>query len=333
MKCFIKSAINCTGLFRQFLPFVQPGVAILRYHSVVDSPNHYANSIGTGIIHSTDIFKQQMELIALKYNPVSLDDVLLFLRDGKLLPRSAVAVTFDDGFVDNHDVAMPILDHCGVPATFYVTVSSLESPVPPWYISLRHAFFTSHQKVWTSEEDGIVFPLSDDQTRNNALVKACQQCAKLAGAMQNTVVGGIEKNLCVPQFFPDPGLMLTWAQVKNIRSRGHIIGSHTLTHPNMAYITDSNVLFEEMSSSKKQIEYHLNEPVIHFSYPSPMLEPHWSERTIEACRNAGYETAVTCSSGKVRSGDDTLALKRVWVPFTMQEFKWYLDSTLLGRTL
>jgi hypothetical protein len=61
----------------------------------------------------------------------------------------------------------------------------------------------------------------------------------------------------------------------------------------MAYVEDTDILQKEFSSSKRQIEEHLGEPVIHFSYPSPMLEPHLSERTIGACMQAGYLTATT----------------------------------------
>lgn len=332
-KSAIINAINFTRVLTPFISFASEGVAILRYHSVRENPENIADSIGIGITHSARLFKEQMELLARKYSPVSMDNVLDFVQGGKALPPRSVAITFDDGFVDNYEVAKPILDFYGIPATFYVTVSSLESPHPPWYIRLRHAFFTSHQKIWLSNEEGTSCQLSDEQSRNSALIMACQQCAKLAGKALNKAIAEIEEMLQVATYVPDPSLMLTWEQVKRIHAGGHIIGSHTLTHPNMAYIQDADILLEEMASSKKQIEEYLGEPVIHFSYPSPMLEPHWSEHTIDACRKTGYKTATTCTSGKVLREDNPLALKRMWVPFNMQEFKWYLDCTLLGRTM
>jgi len=332
-KSTIINAINFSGILSPIISMVSDGVAVLRYHSVQDAPEAVTNSIGIGITHSAGLFREQMELLARKYTLVTMDCVLNYLQGARALPPRSVAITFDDGFVDNYEVAKPILDFYGVPATFYVTVSSLESPYPPWYIRLRHAFSTSCQKMWLSNDEGIYFQLSDDHSRNSALVKACQLCAKLAGNEQNNLITAIEEMLQVDSYMPDPSLMLTWEQVKRIHAAGHIIGSHTLTHPNMAYINDADILFEEMISSKKQIEEHLGKPVIHFSYPSPMLEPHWSEQTVDACRRAGYMTATTCTSGKVRNGDNPLALKRMWVPFNMQEFKWYLDCTLLGRTM
>jgi peptidoglycan/xylan/chitin deacetylase (PgdA/CDA1 family) len=332
-KKILKNCINATGLFRHALSLVQPGVVVLRYHSVQEKPDTVLNSIGVGITHSSDLFIKQMELLAKDYTPVSLDDVLAYLRKDKTPPPRAVAITFDDGFVDNYEIAKPILDHYGIPATFYVTVSSLEAPHPPWYIRLRHAFFTTSLKTWVGRDTMREFSLTDAQARNYALVNACEECAKLAGRAQDEAVSVIEEKLAVSSFAPNPSLMLNWEQVKSIHGSGHLIGSHTMTHPNMAYVKDLNLLQTELSLSKQIIENYLGAPVSHFSYPSPMLEPHWSEQTIDACRRAGYLTATTCTSGKVRIGDNPLAIKRMWVPFNMQDFEWYLNCNLVGREL
>lgn len=333
MKQILKSWIIASGILKHIQNITPQSVAVLRYHSVLDRPTDFEKSIGTGIIHSSDQFNAQMELLARKYNPVSLDDVLSFLEGGRKLPPRAVAVTFDDGFVDNYEIAKPILDHYGIPAAFYIAVSSIESPFPPWYIRLRHAFYTSTESSWFDQVCKKKYLLTDGFTRNDALVRACQQCAPLAGRAQDLAVAELETQLQVEAYKPDPGLMLTWDQIRRIQSAGHIIGSHTLTHPNMAYVADLDILKHEMISSKEQIERHIGAPVIHFSYPSPMLEPHWSDHTIDVCKMAGYLTATTCTSGKVVQGDNPLAIKRMWVPDTLQEFEWCLSWTLLGRTL
>ena len=333
MKQLIKEGIIECKIFKHILSFASPGVAVLRYHSVLERPDDFAKSIGTGIIHSSNIFKAQMQLLAREYNPVSLDDILLFLEEGRNLPPRAVAVTFDDGFADNYEIAKPILDHFGIPASFYIAVSSIESPLPPWYIRLRHAFYTSTESSWHDQGCERQYLLTENIARNDALVRACQKCAPLAGIAQDLAVSELEMQLQVEAFKPDPGLMLTWDQVRHLLAAGHIIGSHTLTHSNMAYVDDPDILMHEMVSSKEQLELHLGAPAIHFSYPSPMLEPHWSDRTIDACRSAGYRTATTCTPGKVISGDNPLAIKRMWVPFTIQEFEWCLNWTLFGRKM
>lgn len=329
----IRDNFASSWLISHVISLLPPSVAVLRYHSVQERPEDNINSIGIGITHSAALFREQIELVARKYHPVSLDDILNFLKHGKTLPRRAVAITFDDGFADNYEIAMPILNHYEVPATFYITVGSVESAYPPWYVRLRHAFFLTTLRQWKDPNNEHLFQLDTSAEKNVALVSACKRCAKLAGRIQHEMVAMIENELEVVPFLPSSSIMLTWDQIRLLRRCGHIIGSHTLTHPNMAYIEGKDILTRELLDSKKQIEKNLGEPVIHFSYPSPMLEPHWNETTISACRNVGYETATTCTSGNVRKADNPLAIKRVWVPFNLPDLRWYLDATLMGKVM
>ena len=62
-------------------------VLILRYDSVQEEPNDYADLIGAGIIHSAAAFERQMAIISREYHPVTLDDVLSFLCGERRLPR------------------------------------------------------------------------------------------------------------------------------------------------------------------------------------------------------------------------------------------------------
>jgi len=110
------------------------------YHSVMDDPLQAASTLG-GIVHSTKVFREQMELIARDYNTLTLADVLLFVQGEKEPPTRSVAITFDDGYADNFEVAMPVLDQTGVPAAFYVVVDCVENARLPWPARLRYAFY------------------------------------------------------------------------------------------------------------------------------------------------------------------------------------------------
>src|SRR5918996_5478741 len=89
-------------LARRFAPY---RIVILRYHSVRNEPYAGVNVIPSSIVHSTEIFTRQMEFIARHYSPVTMDDILAYLRGRRSLPKNAVAVTFDDGYTDNCDIA------------------------------------------------------------------------------------------------------------------------------------------------------------------------------------------------------------------------------------
>src|SRR5258708_2191633 len=86
---------------------LKPSAAvILTYHSIREEPDD--EWIGPGITHSTKIFTRHMELVCRRFHPVTLEDILMFLEGERTLPPRAVAVTFDDGFLDNFETAAPI---------------------------------------------------------------------------------------------------------------------------------------------------------------------------------------------------------------------------------
>ena len=126
--------------------------------------------------------------------------------------------------------------------------------------------------------------------------------------------------------------MMNWDQIRQLRQRGHIVGSHTLTHPNLAYLGKPLIL-REMAESKRILEENLGEPIFHFSYPGPILEPHYSKETRSLSEKIGYNTAVTSVWGAVGKEDNPLALRRVPAPSAALEFRWSLENAFLGKVV
>jgi peptidoglycan/xylan/chitin deacetylase (PgdA/CDA1 family) len=127
--------------------------------------------------------------------------------------------------------------------------------------------------------------------------------------------------------------MMTWEQARQLVGQGHIVGSHTVSHPNLAHLEDEPELRFELEESKRRLGQELASPAIHFSYPCPILQPHWSARSTQICRELGYRTAVTTNSGPVRVGDDPLTLHRLPASKDVDELRWALDCTFLGRAM
>ena len=69
-------------------------------------------------------FTRQMETLAEYFNVVSLEKGLEQMQAG-VLPASSVCITFDDGYRDNYDVALPILLALNLPATFFIATGYL----------------------------------------------------------------------------------------------------------------------------------------------------------------------------------------------------------------
>lgn len=100
---------------------------ILCFHRVTDAIPE------DGITVTPSRFTAIIEAIARDYAPVSLRSIVENIEQGRPWPRRAVAITFDDGYLDNYQVAAPILKKFAVPCTFFVAAHLVGSQtVSPW---------------------------------------------------------------------------------------------------------------------------------------------------------------------------------------------------------
>ncbi|MGC2245422.1 MAG: polysaccharide deacetylase family protein [Terriglobales bacterium] len=327
-KRWLKKALVRSSILPAASRFFAPAAAILAYHSVVEDPQltDYILGSSRARIH----FERHIETLARKFSPVTIDDVAEFAKSGKRLPPRAVAVTFDDGFADNYEVALPILSRYGVPATFYIMVEAVENGTLPWYCRIRFAFNTTKKSSWTYAETKRTYPLGTPDERRAAMPAAWDRGAALAGRAQEEFVESVERALDIdPQAAKAKhGLMMDWEQVRSLKKAGHTIGGHTLSHPNVAQVSEGDAR-SEIAGCKRALEEKLGDPVDHFSYPHPALNPHWSSRTLGITREAGFKSAALTTYGSVRAGDEPLALKRMYTPADLDQFTLNLQRTFL----
>ncbi|MGB7601055.1 MAG: polysaccharide deacetylase family protein [Candidatus Sulfotelmatobacter sp.] len=330
MKDLAKRTLVSSGLLRLAATMRGPSTAILMYHSVLPDPSQWADRWGE-IAHSELVFRAQMELLAREFHPISLDEAIKLIRGGDELPRRSVVVTFDDGYADNYEVAMPALNQAGVPATFYVTVDCVENKRLPWPSRLRFAFRNTKLSVW-SDSHGKHWPLILPAEREAAFLSTCDACCQLSGTAQEDFVLRVERELEAKIPCEQNSPMLSYEQMRALQRHRHIVGSHTMTHPNMAYLKAEDAV-RELAESKRRLELNLETPIRHFSYPCPALSPHWSIETTEQIEVTGYETAVTTDNGLIHSGDNPFCLKRLRPTKTVEGLRWNLESAFAGRAV
>ena len=326
-KSWAKKTLARSGTLRLAGRFRPPAAIVLMYHSVLDDPRERGDSIGISNIRSTRLFRKQMEALARNYRPITVEDICLFLAGDKMLPRRSVAVTFDDGYADNFETAAPVLNRVGIPGSFYLTVESVDTGSGPWFCHLRHAFASTSKKSWV-DSTGRTWELDSEAGRDSALSKASENVTRLVGSARQQALDAIERDLDSVPMTPKTRLMMTWQQAKKLHQQGHVVGSHSLTHPNLAYIAEDD-LDHELKESRCKMEDKLGLPVVHFSYPAAALTVSWTERTVAASRRAGYQTALTTTHGVVNRGANPLALRRIGAAPDFDEFLWKLQYTTL----
>lgn len=99
--------------------------------------------------------------------------------------------------------------------------------------------------------------------------------------------------------------LMNAARLRQLRSAGIDIGSHSATHVRLAEQSTERIR-EEVIRSKKVLEDAIGERIAHFCYPYGSHDI----RAVEAVAEAGYLSATTCERAVATPADDPLTLPR-----------------------
>lgn len=98
-------------------------VPVLMYHAIDQ------NDKVTKLSVRPESFARQMEFLHKnKYNVVTLDKIVSYLRNKEPMPPKTIAITFDDGFYNNYKYAYPVLKKYNIPAAIFVIVGNIGQP-------------------------------------------------------------------------------------------------------------------------------------------------------------------------------------------------------------
>ena len=149
----VHSVIKHAALMLSFVitfPYSKPkGVSVLMYHDVARSAWKHAIS--------PVMFDRQLRHLARTRVPVSFEEVVQWAKGEKMLPRGAVAVTFDDGYEGFVDHALPALRKYSIPATLFLTADLSEQTGPPGHVrlSLKHLELLKAEPLISIESHGM----------------------------------------------------------------------------------------------------------------------------------------------------------------------------------
>jgi peptidoglycan/xylan/chitin deacetylase (PgdA/CDA1 family) len=179
---------------------------------------------------SDTVFEECLRFFKRHYNVVGIDRVLEARRTGRRLPPRSLLITFDDGYSDNEEYAMPLLRAHGLPAVVFVFSDAIERRTRPWSEDLLSA----HLRGVVSDDDvralhAALWP--DGPAPDGETADPLHAIAARASELPEEEVARVTERLGVTVPRPsDPPQMLTTAQLRRLQEHGIAVAAHGKTH-------------------------------------------------------------------------------------------------------
>ena len=246
------------------------------------------------------------------YAILTLDDALARLRSGVHARQPFAVLTFDDGYRDNRDLALPILQRHGAPATFYVTTGYADRTARLWWVELEEAIRRADRVCVTIAGERLDLPSRLDSEKRSAFEAIYWRLRRGPEQRLLETIG----TLCAQHGVGARGLVardcMDWAEIEAFARHPLVtIGAHCVTHPMLAKHSEPDVR-RELVDGKAQLEARLGRPIRHLAYPVGDRTSA-GPREFALARELGYASAVTTRPGLVFRGhsDHLTALPRV----------------------
>lgn len=284
-----------------------PRLSILIFHRVLPQ----ADPIFPAEVDAAQ-FDRLMALVARSFQVLPLGQAVQRLERGTLPPR-ALAITFDDGYADNHDVALPILQRHGLSACFFIATGFLDGGRMFNDTVIECVRRSPLAQVDLAAFGLGVLPLGTPAQRAQAIGQLLPKIKYLPPDERPAALQRLQ-GLLGPTALPDD-LMLRSGQVQALHRAGMEIGAHTVRHPILAVLPDAQAE-QEMADSRDRLQALTGAPVTLFAYPNGRPGQDYDQRHAEMARRLGFVAAVTTAVGTCRSGADPFQLPRFtpWDP-------------------
>jgi len=294
---------SLSGLLSMSESAMRGQLTVLTFHRVL--PDEFIKDyLFPSLAVPQSMFRGQMATLAKRCKVVTVEEGVAALADGRPGERPLVAVTFDDGYADNVKVAAPIMNALGLRATFYVVAGLVGTDGELWYdvAARRWQAATAAQIREAAEGRGVESGWAGAKPPMDAWMSWLKQ---LSPTDRSAAVDAL----------PEPGAvasrhhldrLMTPDELRSLRSGGHVVGSHTMSHPLLPQL-DERTLDAELTRSRDLLESWLQVPVKGFCYPNGDHD----DRVVDAVRRAGYTTACTTRSGRNGIQVDALRLRRI----------------------
>jgi len=329
---FIRLAMECLalpGVARSVRAFSKCRGTIFTLHRVLpDKPAAFAPN---GILQITPDFLEKVILGCRKQNVdiVDLDEAMRRLRSPERENQFAV-FTFDDGYKDNLEYALPILRKHDCPFTLFIAPNLIDAQAPVWWQALED-IIGAHDSIEFDLGQGIEY-------RETATIESkCDVFNELYWFMRRKpevervkLLHRLAKRYALDLNAHCRSLVMDWEELKAFVDEPLCtIGAHTMNHFELNKLTKEQMR-TEIEDSVKVLALRIGKQPVHFSYPiGGRLSA--GPREFATVRDLGLNTGVTTRPGGLypENAEHSEALPRISLNGNYQKSR-FIDVFLTG---
>lgn len=286
---------------------------ILNYHQVISEQALFL----AGDL-SIEEFSWHIRLVKKYLNPLPLALAIDLMHKQKL-PKGSVVVTFDDGYKDNIENALPVLIENSVPATFFIATAFLNGGIM-WNDVIIHSIKqTNKEQIDLTSLNLKMFLVRTKEEKVKTIEELIGYLKYKKMSERQTISLKINE-ICEVRLPLD--LMMNKQDVIKLYQAGMEIGGHTSNHPILSSEDDDTVV-EEIKSGKRFLEKLLKTNISSFAYPNGKYPVDYNVKHRDIVKNAGFNMAVTTNWGLNNSKTDEFQLYR-FTPWDKKPVKFLL---------
>jgi len=269
-------------------------------------------------------FESRMRWVRDNFDVIPLHEAIEAVRKGRVRRRS-LAITFDDGYADNQEIAAPILSGLGLHATFFVATAFLDGGRMFNDTVIEAVRRARGEALDLSEIELGRHRTTTAQERRVAIGAILDKVKYLPPGARDRKVAAIAERCGAT--LPDD-LMMRSDQVAALHARGMEIGAHTRSHPILAEV-DAATARGEIEAGRDCLEGIIGSRVRLFAYPNGRPVRDYKAEHVALVRSMGFDGAVSTAWGAARNGADPFQIPR-FTPWDRDDWRYGLRMT---RTL
>jgi peptidoglycan/xylan/chitin deacetylase (PgdA/CDA1 family) len=240
------------------------GIYVFNYHRIGNS----SESKFDRDVFSCDseVFDTQIGLVNQFFEVITSKQLPDILTQKQMDKRYAI-ITFDDGYKDNYDIALPILQKHGVSGIFFVPTTLIEKNTIPWWDEVAFILRSNVGKEVALPQSSEKITLSQDKIEHQ-IRKFISVVKTITDVEPEETIEYLREyfSLTNDVSYIDENLFMTWKQLKSLSDKGMEIGSHTVHHRILAKLQEKEQKYE-IEHSKVILEKELNIEINAIAYP------------------------------------------------------------------